>query len=94
MFNFVKNWFDGKEYRNWWKEIANKVKQAIQEVNNQQLGNAEKRELVADKINSTVNIPYIPEWIEELIIRGVIEIVYELIQKELSTEPKKVIDEF
>jgi len=91
MFNFW-NWatmFAKKTVREWWKNFANSVKQAIMEANQEHLGNDEKRELVVDKLNAIMDIPYIPDWLEGLIIRGAIEMVYELIQKELG-EPKKL----
>jgi len=45
------------------------------------LSSAEKKQLAVDIINSLVNIPILPEWIEAKVIEYVIDIVIALMNK-------------
>ena len=80
--------FSKKDARDWWKRLALRIKELIQEANEKYLDNAEKRKWVAEQIDKKYDLPYVSGWLEGLVIRALIEVVFILTKPEETPRKK------
>jgi len=99
MFDFVKNYswikkimepsydwvkiFAKEQLRKLWHQLAIDAMEIITNLDAEDIENSEKRELAAKRLNDKHDIPYVPEWLEGLVFRGVLEVVF-IIKKTLN----------